>query len=108
MFICSSEGVDLLWRIELSDSSIKYSVETHNKSDGEYINRIMIYSACGRGGLWGDPGVEDATYSCRYYVDYGFESSRETFSSIMIPNTVREYRFEKHSYKSRFFQMPGG
>jgi hypothetical protein len=51
MFRCSSGGVDLLWRIELSDSSIRYSVETHNKSDGEYINRfrIMIYSACGRG-----------------------------------------------------------
>jgi hypothetical protein len=50
MFRCSSGGVDLLWRIELSDSSIRYSVETHNKSDGEYINRfrIMIYSTCGR------------------------------------------------------------
>lgn len=50
MFRCSDGEVDLLWRIELSDSSIRYSVETYNKSDDEYINRfrIMIYSACGR------------------------------------------------------------
>jgi len=105
IFKCQRQDLEISWGLELLERKIRYFVEAQYHGDKEFINRfrVVIYSACGRGGFWGDPGAEGAGYSCRYYVNYGFESSRETFSSVMIPSTTRGFRFEKHSYKTKLF-----
>ncbi|MEZ0289783.1 MAG: heparinase II/III family protein [Sulfolobales archaeon] len=105
LFECRDRNPVLRWRVGLEEDRVRYSVELVNKSEESVKSRIRIaiHTACGRGGFWGDPEVEGATYSCRYYVSYGFDGRRDTFSSIMTPGGVREYHFEKHSYKTRFF-----
>jgi len=104
-FECPEGNPRISWRISLEGGRARLYVEVRNHSSERVRSRIRvaIYSACCRGGFWGDPGVEGATYSCRYYVSYGFEGDRDTFSSAMVPGRVRGYRFEKHSYRSRSF-----
>jgi hypothetical protein len=105
LFKCSRDEISLTWRAYLEEEKIRFIVGLENKGKRslEERVRIAIYSACGRGGFWGDPDAEGATYSCRYYVDHGYESDRDTFSSLMTPAKVRGFRFEKHSYTSRLF-----
>ena len=106
VFRCfSDKGLEIRWIASLEDQVIRYKVSVKNNSANlvETRIRVVIYSACSRGGFWSDQGVEGASYSCRYYVSFEEPGERDTFSSVNVPGTPRGYWFKKHSYEAKYF-----
>jgi len=102
---CIAQGYRLLKVVRLEEGFAEYEYRVRN-ADSKPLRsrpRVAIYVACARGGFWGDEGVEGATNTCRYFVDYGYGESWGTFSTTATPGTPRGYAFEKHSYRSRWF-----
>jgi len=104
-FLCSQDGVEVEKRVKVEGPRVLYAVKARNSNPEprEVRVRVAIYSACSRGGFWGDPGVEGASHACRYYVSFGFGESWGTFSNVATPGTARGFPFRKHSYRTRWF-----
>jgi hypothetical protein len=103
--LCERDRYHLVKRVKVEEGFVEYEYRVVNRGlePLRARARVAIYASCSRGGFWGDEGVEGATYTCRYFVDYGYGESWGTFSTTRTPGTPRGFLFEKHSYRERWF-----